>query len=227
MAKRQESTAVRTFEAVLEKGDRSLGWTIARVPFLPSDVWPEMLRLRVCGEMNGFPFRTSLFPDASRPGMYFLLVNRTMQQGGSADLGSSATFVLRPDFQERPAELPDELGALLDEEEGLRDWYDHLSEYARRELGKWIGAVKSDEARLRRCEQTAERLLGAMEGEKELPPVIAAAFRRRPKARTGWEKMTATQRRSELLAVFHYQSPEAREKRVAKLCEVAEKKSGG
>ena len=128
-------------------------------------------------------------------------------------------------MEARPAELPDELAALLDEAEGLREWYDALSEYTRREIGKWVLGVKSDEARMRRAEQMAERLLGAMEGEKELPPVIAAAFRRRPKAKTGWAKMTATQRRGELMAVFYYQTPEAREKRVGKLCDEAEKKA--
>jgi len=84
--------------------------------------------------------------------------------------------------------------------------------------------VKSDEARMRRAEQTAERLLAAMEGERELPPLIEAAFRTRPRARAGWERMTALQRRGELLAMFHYQSPEARQRRVEKLCDAAEKR---
>jgi uncharacterized protein YdeI (YjbR/CyaY-like superfamily) len=57
----------------------------------------------------------------------------------------------------------------------------------------------------------------AMEGEKELPPVIEVAFRRTPAARKGWDAMTKAQRRMGLLAVFYYQSPEAREKRVRKL----------
>ena len=148
MAKKQAGTVLQRFEAVLEKGERSLGWTIARVPFAPSAVWPEMVRLRVCGELNGFPFRTSLFPDAARPGMYFLLVNKTTQHGGGVAPGSRASFMLRPDLEERPAELPYGLESLLEEEEGLRAWYDELSEYARRELGKWINAAKSADAKL-------------------------------------------------------------------------------
>ena len=95
----------------------------------------------------------------------------------------------------------------------------------RREIGKWITAVKSDEARLRRAQQTAERLLATMEGERELPPILAAAFRARPKARLGWEKLSPSHRRAHLMAVFHYQSPEAREKRVQKLCDDAEKRA--
>ena len=190
MAKRTQSP--KRFRAVLEKGDRALGWTIVRVPFDPAAAWKEMIRLRVRGEANGFPFRTSLFPDAA--GGFYLLVNRTTQAGASVGLGASAEFLLEPDLEPRDAELPDELATLLDEVEGLREWYDGLTEYTRREIGKWVLGVKSDEARLRRAEQMAERLLSTMEAEIELPPLIETAFRARPKARAGWAKMTPTQR---------------------------------
>jgi len=215
--------AAKKFRAVLEKGDRSLGWTVARVPFVPSEAWPKMVRLRVRGEVNGFGFRTSLFPD--RRGGFYLLVNKVTQHGGGVVAGDVAEFQLEPDLEARAAELPDELAVLLDDEPGLREWYDELTEYTRREIGKWVLGVKSDEARMRRAEQMAERLLGTMEGEKELPPVMVVAFRRRPKAKAGWEKMTPVQRRNGLMAVFYYQTPEARKKRVEKLCDEAEKRA--
>ncbi|HEX4652024.1 MAG TPA: YdeI/OmpD-associated family protein [Granulicella sp.] len=213
----------KQFQAVLEKGDRALGWTVARVPFVPAEVWKKRVRLRVKGEVNGFPFRTSLFPDPANPGRFVLLVSRAMQEGAGVGLGGAAEFRLEADLEPREAELPDELAVLLDEEAGLREWYDGLSESMRREIGKWIAGVKSDAARMRRADQMAERLLGAMEAEEELPPVIAVAFRLRPKARAGWGRMTVTQRRRELLGVFYYQTPEARQRRVDKLCEEAEK----
>jgi uncharacterized protein YdeI (YjbR/CyaY-like superfamily) len=223
---------VKAFEAVLEPLGAGLGWTVAWVPFDPGVVWSGMVRLRVRGSVNGFAFRTSLFPASHAAGSshgrsgYFLLVNKAMQKGAGVRVGEAAEFRLEPDLEERAAELPDELAVLLDEEAGLRAWYDGMTEYMRREIGKWVVGVKTDEARMRRAEQMAERLLAAMEGEVELPPVMAAAFRRRPKARAGWEKMTAAQRRSGLMAVFYYQSPEARLKRVEKLCDEAEKRAG-
>jgi uncharacterized protein YdeI (YjbR/CyaY-like superfamily) len=213
----------KRFRAVLEKGNRALGWTIARVPFDPAKEWKQMVRQRVRGDVSGFAFRTSLFPDAR--GGFYLLVNRSMQAGAGVELGDVAGFRLEPDLEPREAELPDELAVLLDDEPGLREWYGELTEYMRREIGKWVMGVKSDEARMRRAEQTAERLLAAMEGERELPPVIEIAFRVRPKARAGWAKMTVVQRRGELMAVFHYQTPEARQKRVETLCEAAEKRA--
>ena len=121
--------------------------------------------------------------------------------------------------QERTPTVPPELAKLLKTEKRLAKWYSGLSEPTRWEIAKWIDGVKSAEARQRRAEQIAERLMLTMEGEKELPPVIDVAFRGTPAARKGWEAMTKAQRRSNLMAVFYYQSPEARQKRVRKVVE--------
>lgn len=223
----------KRFRTVLERGDRALGWTIARVPFDPHTAWPEMVRLRICGEITGpsgeARFRTSLFPEPeeSRRNGFFLLVNRAMQQGAGAGLGEAVDFRLQADLEERPATLPEELDALLDEVEGLRAWHGALTEYTRREIGKWICGVKGNQARLRRAEQMAERLASTMAAEAALPPLLERAFRASAKARAGWARMTATQRRAGLMAVFSYQSPEAREKRLAKLVAEAARRGGG
>lgn len=218
-------SVIKTFDATLEKLQDALGWTIAHVPFDPAAAWPDKVRQRVKGTINGFAFRTSLFPVTGKTATFFLLVNRAMQQGGNASLGHVAAFTLEPDLDPRPAELPEELDALLDEEPGLRAYYESFTEYTRREMGKWILGVKSDEARMRRAQQGAERILFAMEGERELPPTIAKALNARPKAKAGWVAMTPLQRRNELLAVGYYQSPEARAKRIEKLCIEAEKRA--
>lgn len=216
------------FRGVLERGDKSLGWTILRVPFDPQQVWPRLIRLRVCGELTGTlgsaPFRTSLFPVPGGGG-YFLLVNRRVQTDTGAALGDMVTCQLEPDLAERPAELPEELDALLDEAEGLRAWYEALTEYTRREIGKWIQGVKGPEARMRRAGQMAERMLSTVEAEQELPPAVERALRLHPKAREGWARMSPTQRRMELFAVFYYQTPAARERRIARLIETAEKRA--
>jgi uncharacterized protein YdeI (YjbR/CyaY-like superfamily) len=208
-------TKSRTFCATLEQGSLALGWIIARVPFNPAEVWPKMIRLRVRGEINGFAFRTSLFPDPR--GGFYLLINRVMQKAAAAHLGDAAEFLLEPDLDDRAAELPDELAVLLDDEPGLRHWYDSLTEYTRREIGKWIHGVKTDASRMKRAGQMAERLLATMEAEVELPPLISGPLRRNPKARAAWEKLTPLQRRQQLMAVFYYQTLEARERRVQKI----------
>jgi hypothetical protein len=220
----------KRFKAMLERGTEGLGWTIARLPFDPHKAWKKMLRLRVRGKVlraKGpvVEFRTSLFPVPGENGHYLLLVNNRVQREAGLGVGSVAEFLLEADLEPRPAELPAELALLMDEEPGLRDYYDSLSESMRREIGKWLMNVKSDASRMKRAEQMAERLLGAMEGEDQLPPIIAVAFQKRPKAKMGWAKMTQTQQRQELLGVFYYQSIEARQRRVEKLCENAEKRA--
>jgi uncharacterized protein YdeI (YjbR/CyaY-like superfamily) len=210
--------ATRRFRAVLEPLQNGLGWVVARLPFDVDTAWKTMVRLRVKVELGGEVFRTSLFADARRGG-HFLLVNKKMQKAAGAGLGAEVDFAIEPDLDERTPAIPPELAKVLKTEKKLAKWYEGLSESMRWEIGKWIDGVKGVEARQRRAEQIAERLMLTMEGEKELPPVLEVAFRRVPAARKGWEVMTKVQRRSNLLAVFYYQSPEAREKRVRKVVE--------
>lgn len=214
-------TERREFRAVLERGDRSLGWTVARVPFDPRAVWTEMVRLRVAGEVNGWGFRTSIFRDEVG---FFVLVNAVVQAGAGVRLGDVVTVQMWPDREERPAELPDALAELLDMEAGLRAWYEGLSESTRREIGKWVLGVKAGEAQMRRAMQMAERLMATRDAERELPPMIQRALAANGRARAGWERMTEVQRRGELMGVFYYQTPEARQRRLEKLVALAERR---
>jgi uncharacterized protein YdeI (YjbR/CyaY-like superfamily) len=211
-------TGPKRFRAVLERLGGGLGWTVARIPFDVATTWKKMVRLRVKVEIAGEVFRTSLFADSANRG-HFVLVNKKMQKAAGVKLGGMIDLTVEPDLEEREASVPVELEKLLKQEKTLAKWYPKLTENMRREIGKNIDAVKGAEARQRRAELWAERLMGTMEGEKELPPVIDVAFRRVPAARKGWEAMTEAQRRMNLMAVFYYQSPEARQKRVGKVVE--------
>jgi uncharacterized protein YdeI (YjbR/CyaY-like superfamily) len=210
--------AAKHFRAMLEPAGNNLGWVIARVPFDIAKAWKNLIRLRVTVEICGEVFRTSLFADGVHGGC-FVLVNKKMQQVAGAKVGAMVDLTVAPDLEEREAELPPEFAKILKREKALAKWFDKLSDSMRREIGKWLDSVKAPEARQRRAEQTAERLLLTMEGEKILPPILDVAFRANPSARKGWDAMTPTQRRGHLLGVFHYQSPESREKRVGKLIE--------
>ena len=53
----------RSFTALLEPDGTQLRWVIARVPFDCAKAWPVRKGRRVRGEIEGFAFRTSLFPD--------------------------------------------------------------------------------------------------------------------------------------------------------------------
>jgi uncharacterized protein YdeI (YjbR/CyaY-like superfamily) len=219
-------TAAKRFRAALEPLGDELRWVVARVPFDVKTAWKTMVRLRVTVEIGGEVFRSSLFAYAEKGG-HFVLVNKKMQKAAGAGLGAMVEFVIAPDLEEREAWVPAELAKIFKGEKRLAKWYEGLGVAMRRDVGKWIEGVKSAEARQRRAEQIAEWLMLAMEGEKELPPVLEVAFRRVPEARKGWEAMTKAQRRAHLLGVFHYRGVEARGRRVGKLVEDALRVGGG
>lgn len=209
----------KKFRGVLEPDHTALNWVVVRVPFDPAAEWTVRKRLRVKGTINGFPFRTSLF--VSSVGGYHLPINRQMQKGGKAAVGSVAQITLEPDLEERTAAVPAELAGLLNEDRALKKWFEHLSYSIRKDIGDTVSKPKSKEARARKAEQMAERMMLAMEGERELPPILEIAFRRRPGARAGWQSMTPIQRRGHLLGIFYYQSPDARGRRAEKAVEEA------
>jgi uncharacterized protein YdeI (YjbR/CyaY-like superfamily) len=219
--------ATKRFEARLERLRSRLNWIIIRIPFDAAQAWGLRGQIKVKGEINGFAFRTSLFP--TREGWHFLLVNKRMQKGARAVEGSVARFQMELDSEERTVTIPDELKRILNEDRSLRRWYDGLNHSTRSDIAKWTTEPKSGEARIRRVEQIAERLLNVMEAEQELPPILQVAFARHPRAREGWDGMSASRRRGHLFGIFYYRTPDARAHRIDKMLDdanaVAEKLS--
>jgi uncharacterized protein YdeI (YjbR/CyaY-like superfamily) len=211
-------TARKSFTALLEPDGTELRWVIARVPFDIAKAWPVRKGRRVRGEIEGFAFRTSLFPDPRGKGCV-LLVNKKMQAGAGTRVGERARIWLEPDMEEREILLPAELERELNADRRLRRWFDALSDSMRREIGKWTDEPKTAESRQKRAEKMAERLMLTMEGEREPPPVLRAAFLRQTFAHEGWLALTPTQRRGHLLGISYYETADARERRAAKAIE--------
>ena len=211
--------AAKRFEARLERMRSRLNWVVIHVPFDAAKAWGLRGQIKVKGDVNGFAFRTSLFPTGT--GRHILLVNKRMQKGARAAEGSVARFQIDLDREERTAEIPDELKRILREDRVFRRWYDGLNHSTRSDIAKWITEVKSDAARMRRAEQIAERLLAVMEAERELPPVLQVAFARHPRAREGWDAMSAARRRGHLFGIFYYRTPDAQGRRIDKMLDDA------
>jgi uncharacterized protein YdeI (YjbR/CyaY-like superfamily) len=209
----------KSFKATLERMPSNLGWVIVRIPLDVPKVWGTRGMLKVKGEINGFAFRTSLFPTGK--GYHYLLVNKRMQAGAAARPGSVAQFRLEPDMEKRVATVPAELQRILNEDRSLRRWFDQLNYSTCKWITDRVVQVKSAEARVRRAEQAAEQLMATMEAERELPPILKLAFAREPRALAGWQRMSPTHRRGNLLAIFYYRTPEARDRRIAKIIEDA------
>jgi hypothetical protein len=219
----------KTFEAVLERNADRLRWVIARIPFDAAKIWGKRGQLKVQGEINGFPFSTTLFPDGQ--GRHFLIVNKKMLSGGKTAPGLTAKFHLQPDTTPRAAPPPaKELLHELGQSKRLLKFFESLTSSRRREIAKWVAECKSQDARKRRAEQIAERLMETMEAERGLPPIMQLAFRQNPKAGEQWERMSPSHRRTHLFGIFYHRTPEARANRIAKcvkeMMERTEKSAG-
>jgi uncharacterized protein YdeI (YjbR/CyaY-like superfamily) len=199
-----------------------LNWTIIRVPFDAARVFRVPGQINVKGEINGLPFRTCLFP--TKEGGHILLVNKKMQNAAGVRPGAPADFKLELDTEKRIARTPDSLRCILAEDRYLRRWYDGLNQSTRNDIAKWLTEPKSEDARARRVEQIAERLLAVMDAERELPPILQVAFARNPQARAGWEKMSPAKRRSHLFGIFYYRTPEGRTRRIERMMDEAIRK---
>jgi uncharacterized protein YdeI (YjbR/CyaY-like superfamily) len=217
--KESPKRVAKSFKATLERMASNLGWVIIRIPLDVPKIWGTRGMLKVRGEINGFAFRTSLFPTGK--GYHYLLVNKRMQAGAHAAPGDTAVFRLEPDTAERVATVPAELQRILNEDRSFRRWFDQFSYSTRKWITDWVTQVKSPEARVRRAEQVAEQLLSTMEAERDLPPVLKLAFARDPRALTGWQRMSPTHRRGHLLAIFYYRNPDSRDRRISKMLEDA------
>ena len=142
-----------------------------------------------------------------------------MQAGGKAVPGTKAKFRLEPDITPGEIKIPAELQRMLRQSKQLQKFYDSLNFSMRRYIALLVGEGKHAETRRRRGEQIAEWMMETMEAERELPPLIQLALQRNPKARTGWELMSRTHRRSHLLGIFYSRNPESRARRLAKAVE--------
>ena len=215
----------KSFTALLEPDGTALKWVIARVPFDIAKAWPVRNGRRVRGEIAGFAFRTSLFPDARRGG-HFLLVNKKMQSGSNSRLGSRVRIWLEPDLAERPVDLPTELVRALNADRQVRKLFDSMTPSQRREFGKFADQPKSPAARTKRAEKIAEMLMQAIEGQHDPPPILRAIFQRHPGSRDAWFALSPNQRRDQLLGIFYYETAEARERRAMKAIEAGLKAAG-
>lgn len=215
----------KTFEAVLERTADRLRWVIARLPFDAAKLWGKRGQIKMQGEINGFAFGATLFPDGQ--GGHFLIVNKKMLSGGKTAAGLTAKFRLQPDTTPRiaaspPAELLRELG----QSKRLLRFFKSLNPSRRHEIAKWIAQCKTSDARKRRSQRFAEWLMEIMEAERELPPIMQLAFRQNPKAAEQWKNMSPSHRRAHLFAIFYYRTPEARANRVAMCVEELLQRAG-
>ena len=116
-------------------------------------------------------------------------------------------------------EMPQLLVKAFDGDEALRAWVGTLRPSWQREIARFVMEPKSEEAKQRRCDAMAERLLLTMEAEREMPGFLAQRLKGTRDAMAGWERMTVNCRQTYLLTVFGAKSEAARENQVVRMVE--------
>ena len=212
----------KKFTAPLKKlddaGSANLGWRVLDVPFDVKKAFNKGGRLPVKGEVNGFAFRTSLFP--RKDGKHFLLMNKKMQKGANVtSLGDKVAVTLELDEETRTVDIPALLKKEIEEDEYLLAYYKSFSYSMRKYFADHITDAKSKKIQKKRAEELAVILMQMRDGEESPPPILEAEFARNPKARRGWDLMSASHRRGHLWGIFYYKNPESRARRMAQAVE--------
>ena len=108
-------------------------------------------RVPVRGTINGFPFRSSIFPTGT--GTHYMVVNREMREGARVKVGDRVKITLETDTAPRTVEVPADLKKALSKSKSARTRFDELAYSHRKEYVQWIEAAKRPETRSRRIER--------------------------------------------------------------------------
>ncbi len=128
----------------------------AYLPFDVFDTFGTRARLAVKGEINGFPFRSSIFPMAG--GKYYMVVNREMREGARVKAGDFVEFLMEKDDQPRSIATPPDLLKALNGRKTAKAAWDKLSYTHRKEYIAAVEEAKKPETRARRIAKTLEML---------------------------------------------------------------------
>ena len=208
-----------TFKTRIKSLDSALGWRIVDIPFDVKKTFDLGGRVPVRGTVNGFAFRTSLFP--RKGDQHFLMLNKQMQKGaGATSIGAAVEITIELDTEKRTVSTPVLLKEAIDDDKDLLKYFNSFSYSMRKWMGEYITQPKSEVTRRKRAEQMAVTLMEMRDGEIEPPPFLKAEFTHNPKAKLGWEKMPPSQKRGHLWGILYYRSPESRRKRLEKAIEM-------
>jgi hypothetical protein len=145
---------------VLDRYERSQATGII-IPFNVEEAFGSRARVPVRGTINGFAFRSSVFPMGD--GRHYMVINKGVREGARAKAGDTIKVVLQLDDEPRVIEPPDDFVAALKTNRAAKTMWDKLSYSHRRAHVSAIEAAKRPETRARRIKKAVADLA---EGKK-------------------------------------------------------------
>ena len=151
----------KRFRVELEKDPDSTATGIT-IPFDVQKTFGTRARVPVRGTINGFPFRSSIFP-MGKDGCHMMAVNRGMREGARAKAGDIVSIAMERDDEPRVVTPPADLARALEADKAASAAWERLSYTHRKEHAKAIEEAKKPETRARRIEKT----IAALTAEKQ------------------------------------------------------------
>ena len=154
---------VKRFRVVLEKDDNSEATGI-RIPFSVEKEFGARARVPVRGTINGFAFRSSVFPMGE--GCHYMAVNKELRAGAKAKGGDVVSVVMERDEEPRVITPPEDFARALKSNRAAQAAWDKLSYTHRKEYAKSIDEAKKPETRARRIEKAIAMLAATGKAKK-------------------------------------------------------------
>ncbi len=145
----------KRFRVLLEKDAASEVTSIA-IPFDVEKTFGARARVPVRGTINGFEFRSSIFPMGDN--QHYMVVNKQMREGAGIRGGETISVVMERDDAPRTITPPADFAKALRKNKGALTEWEKLSYTHRKEYVKAIEEAKKPETRARRIEKAVEQI---------------------------------------------------------------------
>jgi hypothetical protein len=144
------------FETELEAHGPNGAWPKIEIPFSVEQTWGKKARVSVAGTMNGFAFRSSVFPNGD--GTHHMMVNKEMREGAAAKPGDRVRMMIEPDNAPRDVTPPEDLAAALAQAPQSAERFATMSYSCKKEYVEWIEQAKQEATRARRIVKAVEMI---------------------------------------------------------------------
>lgn len=145
----------KRFRVLLEKDPKGETTSIT-VPFDVKKVFGTGARVPVYGTINGFPYRSSIFPMGG--GKHYMVVNKATREGAKVKGGETISVVMERDEEPRVVTPPEDLARALNANRQARAAWEKLSYSHQKEYARAVEEAKRPETRARRIEKALAEL---------------------------------------------------------------------
>lgn len=153
----------KRFRVLLEKDDNSEATGIL-IPFSVEKEFGSRARVPVRGTINGFAFRSSVFPMGD--GKHYMVVNKDVRAGAKAKGGETISVLMERDDEPRIITPPEDFARALKSNKAALAAWDRLSYTYRKEYAQAIEEAKKPETRARRIERAIAMLAATGKAKK-------------------------------------------------------------